>query len=433
MPLDVPQARAVPTTRLPDLQVEDAPEKTTVRGEQFSLVFDKQLGTLASLRFRERELLHRGPRFNIWRAPTENDLGAFGQEKAGKHWRSVGYDQLEEKIQHVEVEEDSSKEGGGQVVRMRVRSVLQVPEGTVLPLVETYEERLGMLQFGLGFMLNAPMLDLLIQRMQLPAEIAQAGEKIDKIKALIPYVAGQKRIMEMLRTMQTLLAEHNVPLPDFFKEDQNTVNLDEPPVPPVPARFELETLYTVYSSGDVVIDVHVIPGPNLPFLPRAGLQMALTGGLEQFTWYGRDPHETYNDRQEGAKVGVYSGSVDDQFVHYIVPEENGNKTDVRWVSLTGADGTGLLAVGLPLLNVSAHHFSTPESPQARHPYDLNRLDEIILNLDYGQSGLGSAACGPGRLEKYQLKAEEMHFSVRLCPFNGRDEPAKSLSNHNPHR
>jgi hypothetical protein len=232
--------------------------------------------------------------------------------------------------------------------------------------------------------------------------------------------------------MKALLTEQNVPLQDIFRSDQNTVNFDEPPVPPQPARFDLDTLYTVYGSGDVIIYVHVQPGPNLPFLPRAGLQMALAGGLEQFTWYGRGPHETYNDRQEGAKVGVYSGSVDDQYVPYVVPEENGNKTDVRWVSLTGPDGTGLLAVGHPLLNVSAHHYSTQNLTQARHPYELNRLDEIILNLDYGQSGLGSAACGPGRLEKYQLKAEEIHFRVRLRPFSSLDESASSLSKQNPH-
>jgi hypothetical protein len=157
--------------------------------------------------------------------------------------------------------------------------------------------------------------------------------------------------------------------------------------------------------------------------------MILSSGLEQFTWYGRGPHEAYNDRQEGRKIGVYSGSVDEQYVPYIVPEENGNKTEVRWVSLTGADGIGLLASGQPLLNASAHHYTTQNLTEARHPYELKRLDEVILNLDYGQSGLGSAACGPGRLEKYQLKAEEMRFSVRLRPFNSQKESAAALSKH----
>ena len=64
-------------------------------------------------------------------------------------------------------------------------------------------------------------------------------------------------------------------------------------------------------------------------------------GYEQFTWYGRGPHETYMDRKEGAQVGVYRGTVDEQFVPYVVPEENGNKTDVRWVTLTNTDGDRL--------------------------------------------------------------------------------------------
>jgi Beta galactosidase small chain. len=120
------------------------------------------------------------------------------------------------------------------------------------------------------------------------------------------------------------------------------------------------------------------------------------------------------DRKEGARVGVYSGTVDEQYVPYIVPEENGNKTEVRWVSLTNADGVGLLAVGMPTMEVSAHHYTTEDLTQARHTYELVRREEITLNLDYAQSGLGSASCGPGRLEKYQLKPEEVRYRVRLA-------------------
>jgi len=88
-------------------------------------------------------------------------------------------------------------------------------------------------------------------------------------------------------------------------------------------------------------------------------------------WYGRGPHESYWDRKTGAAVGVYSAEVTDLYYPYIRPQENGNRTDVRWVALTNDDGTGLLAVGRPLLNFSAHHFTIDdfrpgpgESPEA---------------------------------------------------------------------
>jgi len=186
-----------------------------------------------------------------------------------------------------------------------------------------------------------------------------------------------------------------------------------------------EYTYTILGSGDVLLDVHVLPIGNLPSLPRVGVRMTLPGGYENLIWYGRGPHETYVDRKAGAQVGVYEGAVDDQYVPYIVPQENGNKTDVRWVTLVNEYGVGLLAVGRPLLEVSAHHFTAQDLAQARHTYELERRKEITLNLDYRQSGLGGASCGPGTLPQYLIRPEEIRFSLRLRPFSrGQGSPMR---------
>jgi hypothetical protein len=181
--------------------------------------------------------------------------------------------------------------------------------------------------------------------------------------------------------------------------------------------FECDYTYTIYGSGDVVIDTHARPSGDLPPLPRVGLQMCLPGAYDTFTWYGRGPHETYADRKAGAQVGVYSTTVDEQYVPYITPQENGNKTGVRWAALTDDRGVGLLAVGMPLLEVSAHHFTTQDLTAARHTYELKRREDITLNLDHRQSGLGGASCGPGTLLQYLIEPQEIHFSVRLRPFS----------------
>ena len=81
-------------------------------------------------------------------------------------------------------------------------------------------------------------------------------------------------------------------------------------------------------------------------LPRFGTELILGAGLEQLAWYGRGPHETYIDRQF-ERVDVYRSTVDEEWVDYSRPQENGNKTDVRWVALTNPHGVGLLAVGAP--------------------------------------------------------------------------------------
>ena len=192
--------------------------------------------------------------------------------------------------------------------------------------------------------------------------------------------------------------------------------------PDVTSGFDCTYVYTVYGSGDVLIDTHVLPGPELPFLPRIGLQMRLPGAFDTFTWLGRGPHETYVDRKESGRVGLFSGSVHDQYVPYVVPQENGNKTDVRWASLTDDRGIGLVAVGMPVLEVSAHHYTTEDLAEAKHTHELVRRDEITLNLDCRQTGLGGESCGPGTLPQYLIAPEETRFSVRLCPLGpGRPE------------
>jgi hypothetical protein len=110
-----------------------------------------------------------------------------------------------------------------------------------------------------------------------------------------------------------------------------------------------------------------------------------------------------------------------------VPEENGNKTDVRWAALTDDEGSGLLVVGTPHLEISAHHYTTQDFTEADHTYALTRREAITLNLDYAQSGLGSASCGPGRLPKYQLKPEPVHYQIRLRPLSDEVEAPRVLS------
>jgi beta-galactosidase/beta-glucuronidase len=190
--------------------------------------------------------------------------------------------------------------------------------------------------------------------------------------------------------------------------------------PDVEPGFTCTYTMTIDGDANVLIETHVLPDEGLPFLPRLGLQMALPGGFETMTWYGRGPHESYVDRKQSALVGLYSGTVDEQYVPYVVPQEHGNKTDVRWVALTNAEGVGLLAVGLPLLEVSAHHYTTEDLTVAQHLHELQRREEITLNLDHRQGGLGNESCGPGVLPQYLLQPEETTFRLLLRPLTGED-------------
>jgi beta-galactosidase/beta-glucuronidase len=183
----------------------------------------------------------------------------------------------------------------------------------------------------------------------------------------------------------------------------------------LPPAFHCAATYTVYGTGDVVIETNLSPRSPLPPLPRVGLQLRLPASFDRFTWYGRGPHESYPDRKESAPVGLYTGTVQEQYEPYITPQDNGTKSDTRWAAVTDAYGRGLLAVAMPLLNVSAHHYAPEDFTRATHRHLLKRRNETILHLDYRTGGLGSNSCGPLPLPQYLVQPEPMIFSVRLRP------------------
>lgn len=233
--------------------------------------------------------------------------------------------------------------------------------------------------------------------------------------------AGLDRLEEHLKEFRA-----TQPAPHAARVE-TTVQVYAPDVDPQLAGFRVTYTYTVHATGDIVVDVHLEPHGELPPLPRIGLEMAVPGSLARFTWYGRGPHECYSDRQESAHVGVYDGTVNEQYVPYIMPQENGNRTDVRWVALRDAGGRGLLATGYapagtPLLDASAHRFTTQDLTAARHTHELPRRDEITLHLDLVQSGLGGESCGPGTLPQYLVPPEERRWALRLRPLAPGQDP-----------
>jgi beta-galactosidase len=418
---DVPPVPALPVSTMPTLDLSESETQAVVEGNDFRLVFGKLEGTISSLRYRENELVEQGPRLNFWRAPTENDLNTWGDERAAIHWREVGLDQLEERIAGVEIAQPRP-----QVIRVTVHSTVQA-RGAVQPEPSSLEQRLLFLQHGLATLLDDEKLPAFCARLDVhPDDLPGEGVKA-RTEALVHRLAAEDRLLDLFKAVHGLLTELGLPIPEDLEAAVTSGDLDARPAPKPLARFECDYTYTIYGSGDLVIDTHVLPEVEVPFLPRVGLQMQLPGGYERFTWYGRGPHETYVDRKEGARVGVYSGTVDEQYVPYIVPEENGNKTEVRWVTLTDSEGMGLFACGDRWLGVSAHHYTTEDLTAARHTHELKRRQEITLNLDYGQSGLGSASCGPGRLDKYQLKPEEISYRIRLRPFSAKTDSPMALS------
>ena len=202
-----------------------------------------------------------------------------------------------------------------------------------------------------------------------------------------------------------------------------------------------KSIYTVYGTGDIVVENNFkMTADELPEIVRMGMNLVMPRKFDQMSWFGRGPQESYWDRKTGAFVGLYNGSVADQYWAYLRPQENGNKTDVRWVTITDNAGNGLLFAGMPLLEVSAHHnimedFESVERTDGRqvegvevinrHINDVKPRDLTSVNIDYKQMGVGGDdSWGAWTHDQYRLTGKEYSYAFKISFISPEEDPAK---------
>ncbi len=188
--------------------------------------------------------------------------------------------------------------------------------------------------------------------------------------------------------------------------------------------IDSQIIYRVHGDGEIILTHEVLVDERLPFVPRIGLELLLPGALESLTWYGRGPHENYVDRKCGAAVGVYSSTVTDQFFPYVYPSECGGKEDVRWLALTDDDDVGVLVAGLDTFHFDALHYTIADLAQARHPYELTHLDDVVLHLDGWHMGVGGDDGWMAQVhEEFRIDPGRRCYGLRLRPITAQDDPA----------
>jgi len=174
--------------------------------------------------------------------------------------------------------------------------------------------------------------------------------------------------------------------------------------------------FIIYGSGEILVESDFKAAPNLPELPRFGMQVSVPAEFKNVTWFGRGPQENYWDRNTGAAIGLYSGAVEELITNYIEPQENGNRTDVRWASFTDQDGAGLMAKGLPLIHFSAWPYKMSELERAKHPNEIKRSMDITVNIDYKQMGVGGDdSWGAWPHKEFMLPAGSYNYKFMLSP------------------
>lgn len=187
--------------------------------------------------------------------------------------------------------------------------------------------------------------------------------------------------------------------------------------------------YTIYGNGQIVVNNRFTPGGSVGNIARIGMKMTVPEGYENLTYYGNGPQENYADRNTGTKLGVYTSTVDAQFEEkYVKPQENGNRTGVRWTALTNEEGTGILVSSDSEMEAGALHYRAEDLAAYRHPYQVPKLRDTILTVDLVQRGLGNASCGPGPLGSYIIQSGVTYnqtFSIQ--PITAKADEAELMA------
>ncbi|MFO7999603.1 MAG: glycoside hydrolase family 2 TIM barrel-domain containing protein, partial [Marinilabilia sp.] len=150
---------------------------------------------------------------------------------------------------------------------------------------------------------------------------------------------------------------------------------------------QLSIAYTINGEGKTAVEMTINKGQDTPPLPRFGMQCTIPEAFAEAEFYGKGPHESYWDRKEGARLGHFTMPTDELPYLYVYPQENGNRSDVRWLKLEGNRRT-LNITGPNQFDFSIWPWSMQNLAEATHINELEEQDVYTLNIDYGQHGLG---------------------------------------------
>jgi hypothetical protein len=197
------------------------------------------------------------------------------------------------------------------------------------------------------------------------------------------------------------------------------------------ARTVVNLVLRGNGEGRVVVDyTKQVLGKDreFPYLPRLGVRVILPRTLTHVTWYGKGPHESYLDKQESARVGLYKSDVEDLTEPYIRPQENGAHEQTDFVALTSDEGWGVAFAALTPFAFTAHPYTTESLTDWDHAHDVKDEGLIELILDKKTAPLGSNSCGPEPLQETLLNMDKHEsFMFKFAPIDTSRQSAASAA------
>ena len=174
----------------------------------------------------------------------------------------------------------------------------------------------------------------------------------------------------------------------------------------------VEAIWTIQATGAIDVELKVNKNPVFPYLPRFGVRMFLPKSMQQVTYCGMGPNESYVDKHQSSYHGVFENTVKELHEDYLRPQENGSHYDCDYVKLSDNNCT-MRIVSKEAFSFNASVYTQEELMSKAHNYELVESEYTVLCIDYAQSGVGSNSCGPRLAPQYQLDENEFTFTFRM--------------------
>ena len=188
-----------------------------------------------------------------------------------------------------------------------------------------------------------------------------------------------------------------------------------------------EAEWTVDTSGRITLSTTVDVTERLKMdndksqlmLPRFGLRFMMPSGTENVKYFGYGPNESYMDKRQSARKGLFATTVDAMFENYAVPQENGARYGVDYAVVCDPRGFGLLfeSGDTGAFSLSVSHYTADDLDRAAHPYELIKRDETFVYIDKKNCAVGSNSCGPALYKPYRFDERKFTFKASFVPVN----------------
>lgn len=177
--------------------------------------------------------------------------------------------------------------------------------------------------------------------------------------------------------------------------------------------LDINIKWTVYNSGKIGMQLEGIRNTEMPYLPRFGLRFFLPKQLEKADFFAYGPHESYIDKRRSTYLGLFHQHISEMHEDYIKPQENSSHYGCQYLKVSDCRDSKLTVIGKESFSFNLSQYTQEELELKDHNFELIPSDYSVLCLDYKNSGIGSASCGPKLATKYQLCEKEISFGLEF--------------------